>query len=372
MEARNVLSQRSRDLLAPLTFGLAIAAGLGACKAAPSVELQASEAPQTDVVVRAVRRLAQPNYVAVSGEVEGRSTVNVGFQVAGVVASVPHEEGDAVQAGEVLAELQALPYQLGFQAASATADLARDAFKRSKQLETERSIPPHDFVKVEVAVRQAEAQEGLARKQLADTRLLSPLSGVLARRGIQPGEAVGPGMPVFTVIDVDQVRVRVGVPEAEIGRLRTGQNATVSIPSLGGQTFEGKVRVVGIAADPVSRTYVVRIGVANPNRILKPGMIAEVRIQDGGRINALTLPGEAIVRDPAGSPFVFVYREGRVQARGVTVGSVIGREVEITSGLTGVEQIVIGGQHKLKSGAAVNARVVELTDTLKRVGERGS
>ena len=372
MEARSEVFKRSTNRLASLAFGLVVATSTVACGSSPSIELQASETAQEDVVVRAVRRLAQPTSVAVSGEIEGRSTVNVGFQVAGVVAKVPYEEGDVVVAGAVIAELQSQAYQFGYQAASAQADLARDALKRSKQLESERSIPPADFVKVEVAVRQAEAQEGLARKQLADTRLLSPLSGVVARRGIQPGEAVGPGMPVFTIIDVDQVRVRVGVPEAEIGRLRTGQGATVSIPSLGGQTFQGRVRVVGIAADPVSRTYVVRIAVPNPNRILKPGMIAEVRIQDGGRINALTLPGESIVRDPAGSPFVFVFREGRVQARGVTIGSVIGREVEITSGLTGDEQIVVGGQHKLKSGAAVNARVVELTDTLKRVGERGS
>jgi RND family efflux transporter MFP subunit len=367
MENLHELARRFRDPLSLLVSALVIASGGAACGASPSVELQASEVAQNDVVVRAVRRLAQPTSVAVSGEVEGRSTVNVGFQVAGVVASVPHDEGDAVEAGAVLAELHAQPYRLGYQAANATADLARDAFKRAQQMQTEKSIPPADFVKVEVAVRQAEAQEGIARKQLGDTRLVSPLSGVIARRGIQPGEQVGPGMPVFTVIDVDQIRVRVGVPEAEIGRIRVGQEASISIPSLGGQTFDGRVRVVGIAADPVSRTYTVRVAVPNPNRLLKPGMIAEVRIRDGGKMNALTLPGESIVRDPAGAPFVYVYKDGRVHSRTVSVGSVIGREVEITAGLAGDEQVVVGGQHKLKTGEAVNARVVQLTDSVKRV-----
>lgn len=372
MENPQDLARRFRDSLSPLAFGLVLVSAGAACGASPSVELQATELAQNDVVVRSVRRLAQPTSVAVSGEVEGRRTVNVGFQVAGVVASVPHDEGDAVEAGAVLAELDAAPYRLGFQAANATADLARDALKRAQQLQNEKSIPPADFVKVEVAVRQAEAQEGIARKQLADTRLLSPLGGVIARRGIQPGEQVGPGMPVFTVIDVDQIRVRVGVPEAEIGRMRTGQEASISIPSLGGQTFEGRVRVVGIAADPVSRTYTVRIAVPNPNRLLRPGMIAEVRIRDGGRTNALTLPGESIVRDPAGSPFVYVYKDGRVHARTVSIGSVIGREVEITAGLAGDEQIVVGGQHKLKTGEAVNARVVQLSDSLNRAAEPGT
>lgn len=353
----------------PALLALAIVAA--AC-GGPSGEAEAREATvrqqgDVDVVVRAVRRLARPTYVSVSGEVEGRRTVNVGFQVAGVVATVPVDEGDAVDAGGVLAELDQEPYRLGLQAAEATADLARDALKRSRQLETGNTIPPADFVKVEVGVRQAEAQEGLARKQLRDTRLVSPIDGIVARRGVQPGEQVGPGHPVFTIVQVNQVQVRVGVPEAEIGRIRTGQTATVSIPALAGESFEGRVRVVGIAADPVSRTYVVRLNVANPERVLRPGMIAEVRIQDGGRINALTLPGESIVRDAAGAPFVYVYdkSDGRVRTRSVTVGSVLGREVEITSGLTGTEQVVVGGQHRLRAGAVVNARVVALADSVR-------
>ena len=109
----------------------------------------------------------------------------------------------------------------------------------------------------------------------------------------------------------------------------------------------------------------VRVSVPNPNRLLRPGMIAEVRIDDGGEVNALTLPGEAIVRDPAGTPLVYVFDsgEGRVHARTVTIGSVFGREVEITSGLEGDEQVVIGGQHRLRTGSAVSARMVELSDS---------
>jgi membrane fusion protein (multidrug efflux system) len=368
MEPRSIAPTQPKCLLL-----LALAAplvGAGACSPAPAGEPEAGEAAQTEVVVRAVRRLARPTYVSVSGEVEGRSTVNVGFKVAGVVANVPIDEGDAVAAGAVLAELETDAYQLGLQAASATADLARDALTRARQLSQERSIPAADLFKAETSVRQAEAGEGIARKQLADTRLTSPLAGVIARRGVQPGEGVAAGMPVFTIIAVDPVQVRVGVPEAEIGRIRPSQQATISIPALGGQSFEGRVRVVGIAADPLSRTYAVRVSVPNPNRLLRPGMIAEVRIHDGGEVNALTLPGEAIVRDPAGSPLVYVFdaTEGRVHARTVTVGSVYGREVEITSGLEGNEQVVVGGQHRLRSGASVTARTVELSDSTSTGG----
>jgi membrane fusion protein (multidrug efflux system) len=368
MRARIGVPRRSSIVLTLLASGQILLLGY-ACTPAPAGEPEAGEASQ-DVLVRAVRRLARPTYVSVSGEVEGRSTVNVGFKVAGVVASVPVDEGDAVTAGAVLAELETDAYQLGLQAASATADLARDALTRARQLNQERSIPAAELVKAETSARQAEAGEGIARKNLADTRLVSPLAGVVARRGVQPGEGVGAGMPVFTIIAVDPVQVRVGVPEAEIGRIRQNQQATISIPALAGQSFDGRVRVVGVAADPLSRTYVVRVSVPNPNRLLRPGMIAEVRIHDGGEVNALTLPGEAIVRDPAGLPLVYVFdaAEGRVHARTVTVGSVYGREVEITSGLEGDEQVVVGGQHRLRTGVTVNARTVELTDSTSTGG----
>ncbi|MDB4889910.1 MAG: hypothetical protein JWL61_1765 [Gemmatimonadetes bacterium] len=318
-----------------------------------------------EVVVRRVQQVSRPSSIAVSGEIEGWRTVNVGFKVAGVVARVVAEEGDVVKAGDVIAELEADGYTLGLQMASAGADRARDAFARAKRMSEQGGIPPADFVQVETGVRQAIAQESLARKQVTDTRLIAPISGVVARRGIQPAEQVSAGMPVFTIIAVDPVEARVGVPESAIGRVRAGQAADVRIPSLNRASFSGRVRVVGVAADPVSRTYSVRIAVPNPNRVLRPGMIAEVSILGGNSTRTLTLPGEAILHDADGSALVYVFEatENRVRSRRVQVGSVFGKEVEITSGLAGNEMVVVGGQHRLRTGALVKARVVSGTTT---------
>ena len=325
-----------------------------------------------EVVVRRVQQVSRPSYIAVSGEMEGRRTVNVGFKVAGVVARVGPEEGDAVKAGEVIAELESDGYELGLQMASAVADRARDAYTRAKKMSDEGSLPPADFVAAETGVRQATAAEALARKQVNDTKLVAPISGRVVRRGIQPAEQVAAGMPVFTIIAVDPVEARVGVPESEIGRVRAGQAADVRIPSLGGASFSGRVRMVGVAADPVSRTYTVRVAVPNPNGILRPGMIAEVRINDGKAVRTLTLPGEAILRDSEGASLVYVFEptENRVRSRRVEVGSVFGKEVEITSGLAGNEMVVVGGQHRLRTGALVKARVVTgaLEPKTSRVG----
>jgi RND family efflux transporter MFP subunit len=241
--------------------------------------------------------------------------------------------------------------------AAAQAELAQDAHRRASQLNQQSSIPEADFVKAQVALRQANAQHELARTKVADTRLSSPIGGVVARRGIDPGEQAAPGIPMFTVVQINPALVRVGVPEAEIGGVRSGQTATVRLPALPGVSIEGRVEVVGVVADPVSRTYVVKIGVPNQNGVLRPGMIAEASIRDEARLSAMTIPGESVVPDHDGVPVIYVYdpQEQRVYSRQIRVGTVYGEEIEVVSGLTGDELVVVGGQHRVRDGSRVDA-----------------
>ena len=166
---------------------------------------------------------------------------------------------------------------------------------------------------------------------------------------------IAAGMPVASVMDLNPARVSVGVPEAEVGRVKQGATARIRIPSMGDRRFEGKVELVGYAAEPTSRTFTVRILVPNPDLTLRAGMVAEAEIDSVEQIQSLTLPGDAIVRDPQGATLVYGYFPdgSRVYARGVSVGGPLGREFEIVSGLTGDEQIVVAGQQKLKEGALV-------------------
>jgi len=95
---------------------------------------------------------------------------------------------------------------------------------------------------------------------------------------------------VISVLDLNPVKVRVAIPEAEIGKVREGARATVAIPSLDGRKFEGTVEVVGVASDPASRTYTAKIAVQNPQRLLRAGMVSEARIYSSSMVNAITVP----------------------------------------------------------------------------------
>lgn len=366
-------------------------------------------ARETPVSVRVERpqRLERPVLVAASGTVEAHETVDLAFQVAGRVARVGIEEGQPVRKGQILAELDATDYRFGLEGAESQAlvaratldkarntarpeeleqakaayDRAQDEYTRYRQLYERKSMAPVDFAKVEAAWRaarahyemaqngarkedraaasaavdQAQAQVGVNRKRVADTRLTAPVAGIIARRGVDPGEMVAAGMPVFTIVNMNPTRVRVGIPETDIGRVHLGQRAAITVPALGETVFGGKVDVVGVAADPNSRTFTVKIVVPNPGNALKAGMIAEAGIEGAGTINVLTVPGESIERDPQGATLVYVYYpdRGRVHSRRVEVGTVRGQRIEIRSGLAGDEQVVIAGRQKLREGAPV-------------------
>jgi membrane fusion protein (multidrug efflux system) len=320
-------------------------------------DARATPAP-TPVLVRTVARVERADYVALSGEAEALHSANVGFLVPGLVRSVAPHEGDAVESGQVLAELDPTDYQLNVDLAAAQVDRAEDEFARVKTMFAEKGVSPNDFNKADVAVRMARTQASMARKKLADTRITSPLSGVVARRGIEPGEQAGPGLPVFTVVQIDPMQIRVGVPESEIARFAIGQRAEFSVPALQGAMFAGTVRVVGIAADPASRTYTVKAEVPNASHRLRPGMIAEARFETKAKLAVLTIPAEAIVPDVDGVTRVFVYdpAEQRVHSRRVDVGTAYGSEVEVRSGLKPAETIVTGGQHRVHDGSLVTAR----------------
>jgi multidrug efflux pump subunit AcrA (membrane-fusion protein) len=367
----------------------------------------APDAAPIPIQVRAPAVVERPESVSASGSVDGSETADVAFLVGGRVSRVLVEEGQHVSKGQLLAEIEPTDYSNVFNAADAQKEAARalaekanaglrkqeleqarieferwqDEYKRMKFLVERKSLPPNDFQKIEAAhnasreryemavegtrkedraaaaaqARAAEAQASEEAKRLADTRLLAPITGNVAMRRMDPGQMVAAGMPVISIVNLNPAKVRVGVPEAEIGKVKQGAMAEVFMPSLAGRRFEGKVAIIGVASEPTSRTYTVKILVPNPGPVLLAGMVAEARIFGPDKVRTLTIPPEAVVPDPQGAPTVFVYSADRkrVYAHRVEVGQPVGNEVEIRSGLSGSEQVVVAGQQKVREGSLV-------------------
>jgi RND family efflux transporter MFP subunit len=278
-------------------------------------------------------------------------------------------EGDYVKRGQRIAAIDPLDYRLGVAAATAQLEQAKvglrqaeDEYERMKFLYDSKSLAPNDFEKFKAArdaarekVRQAAANDRLAQKHLSDATLVAPIDGYIDMRAIEPGETASPGKPVFRIARLDPVEINVGVPETDIHLVRIGQKAFITFPGLPDQSCQGTVRIINVAADPGTRTYMTRIRVPNPGHVIKIGMVAEAKIVGDRKISMMTVPGEAIVRDDQGATMVLVYypEQRCVYSKRVKVGALYGSEVEIKEGLSGDESIVIAGQDYLRDGMPV-------------------
>jgi len=333
---------------------------------------QETKSDAVPVIVGKVRKVRQPETISVSGTVSTpNAPARVGFLVSGKVVFAGPREGDFVNRGQKLAAIDPTDYQLDLAAARAQSEQADVAFKRTedehrrmKLLYDAKSLAPNDYLKFKAAqdsaARQydrAVAAEKLSWKRLTDATLNAPTSGFIAKRSVEPGDTATPGQSVFEIVQLDPVEVNVGVPETDVHLVKIGEKATLTLPALPGKAFAGTVRIVNVSADADTRTYMTRISVPNPEHDLRVGMVAEATIQGDRAVAMVTLPGDAIVRDPQGATQVFVYYpdQQRVYTRRVEIGAAVNQDVEIRSGLDGNELIVLAGQTKLRNGAVVSA-----------------
>jgi RND family efflux transporter MFP subunit len=343
---------------------------LSACSSDKKKE-QTTNTPLT-VQIGRVKHVQDREAITVSGTVASPDApANVSFLVSGKVIQAGPREGEYVKKGQLLATIDPTDYALPAQSAAAQLEQARimyersrDEYRRMKMLYDSNSLPPNDFQKFKAAYEsakqqldQAVANKQIVRKRLSDATLHSPINGFISKRSVEPGEMASPGRPVFEIVQLDPVEISVGVPETDVHLVRIGQRAEIKVPALPGESFKGTVRVINVSADPSTRTYMTRITVANPRHFLRVGMVAEANISGDRILNITTLPGEAVVRDQQGATVVFVYYpdQRRVYSKRVDVGTVHGKEIEIKSGLSGNESIVLAGQERLRDGVIVSA-----------------
>lgn len=296
-----------------------------------------------------------------SGTIEEESGTALSFAAMGTVQSVNVSEGQFVSKGQLIGVLDATSVRNAYEAAVATREQAVDARDRMKMLHDNGSLPDIKWVEAQTQVRQAEAQERIARKSLGDTRLYAPFSGYITRKNVEPGANVGPGVPVAQLVRIDRVKVKISVPEEEVGGMSVGQPLTVSVAALGGRTFTARISEKNVSADPLSRSYEVKAIMPNPSHQLLPGMIAEVAVSphpaggssptlEGG---SMLLPADAVELNADNRTFVWTVRDGKAHKTFISTGGNAGDKVSVSAGLQPGDKVIVKGQQKVSEGMTV-------------------
>ncbi|MFH1295874.1 MAG: efflux RND transporter periplasmic adaptor subunit [Bacteroidota bacterium] len=294
-----------------------------------------------------------PELLKYSGNIVPYKVIKFGFMVAGKIKEVPVVEGQYVNEGDLIAVMEPADYDFALDAARAQYEEAGKEYDRLKAMYNKGSLTQSDFDKITALKQEATANYDYKRKQVHDTRLYSPANGWLVVEGIEPGEIIPQGYPVFAIIQTRQVFVEASIPENEINRIKLGQRVNVRIPALPDTLFEGTVSRLSQVADPYSRSYPVKATLNNPGHLLKAGMIAFVEIPTGKTTAIIRIPANAIVTDATGHTFTYVVKEDHVTKRPVQTGRAAGNQVEILAGLTADEFVVTEGVTKLYEGAMI-------------------
>ena len=290
-----------------------------------------------------------------SGTVEEAAGTPLSFSVMGTVNAVSFRLGDRVEKGQLLASLDATSVRSSYDAAKAALVQAEDAYRRMEELHAKGSLPEIKWVEVQSKLQQARSMEEMARKNLKDCKLYAPFSGVIADKSVEVGQNVIPGMAVGKLLGVSRLKVKISMPESEIASVSLHQKAEIVVPALGSRRFSGMVSEKGIMADPFSRSYEVKIDVADAGGDLMPGMVTEVRLAgaDGG--TAVIVPARIVQLDEKNRSFVWIDNNGVAEKRVIFCGDFAGDGVVITSGLKVEDRIIVEGQQKVCNGTKIMA-----------------
>ncbi len=368
---------RNKAVVLTVLAALIIAGGVGAYaarskinssdgKAEPAVTLEFLAA---QVAQPALRRLSYD--LVVPGTVQAISQASVRSRLSAVIQKVNVREGDAVYAGQVLAQFdtaalsaQLAERQAGLASAKANLQQAQRTREANAQLVqrsfiTQNAFDTADaaFQAQEAAVAAAQAQVVQAQLQLDDALVRAPIGGRLARRFVQPGEKVGQDAQLFTLVNLTQLEVQAQAAVSDVARVRPGADADVQIEGLAGEHFRGRVDRINPSADPGSRSIDLYVSFANEREQVRTGMFASVRLRLSADRESTTLPLTAI-QSEAGLSVVWAIKDGRLVRRVVTLGrrDETAQLVEILGGVDAAEQVLSTRFDNLKDGGT--ARIV--------------
>lgn len=360
---------------------IALSVALLATGCSKENEVKTGNAPVAVVkgaTVESVNNVAIPALLDVVGSVRARTSAVVSTRIPGSISVLRVREGDRVKKGQLLVQLDAQENQATAAMATAGIDEARrgvdEALSRKKLADTtfdryQNLLKEQAISRQEFDVRQTEkevAAQGVARaesrlKQAQEgakastamsnyTRIIAPISGIIASKQADLGATVFPGQPLMTIEDDRSYQLELALPENIADKVKPGSPLQVTLDAVG-SSFAARIAEIVPTADPASRTFVAKIALTQKG--MKSGMFGRGSISLGTSVNSITVPKKAVIERGALAVVWAVDGQNIARMRIVKIGRQTGDRVEILAGLTDGDRIVVAGVEKVTEGAKV-------------------
>jgi len=392
-------------------FTILLAIGLTAITTASCGQKSEAAAKMPPVVegvrVERVSMSKVEDYYEATGTVRSKTTTVLSSKIMGTIISLRAREGDKVNAGQVVVEIDNRDANAQLQkadaglrqqqeglaeaeqatgaaksaqaAAEANRQLADSTYARYRALLDRRSVSPQEFDEVKskqemaqaearraadnlkmlaarrqqalAQIDQAKAEVATARVLVSYARIASPISGVVVAKHTEVGSTAAPGAPLLTIEDNSRYRLEVAVEESQLGKIGRGQRARVRIDALGADDLEGGVSEITPAADPMSRSYTVKIDLP-ARQYSRSGLYGVARFASGQR-QAILIPQKAVAQRGQLAGVFAVDDAGVARLRLIKTGKIYGESVEALSGLSDGERIVVDGIANVRDGVKI-------------------
>lgn len=353
-----------RMIIMLLAVGLVLGAvfGFQAIKARIIAHVMASFAnpPQTVSTVTAGYQEWQPSIRAV-GTLRAVQGADLALQLPGIVSEIDFESGQDVTKGQVLLRLRSEDDAAKLHALEATAELSRINYERDQKLPPGRVISQATLDSDATKLASDAAQVAQQRAIVDQKVLRAPFSGRLGIRAVDLGEYLAAGTTVVSLQSLDPIYVDFHLPQQDLARIKVGQAVDAAVDTWPGRRYVGKISAISPEVDTGSRNVTVRAELANPDRVLLPGMFATLEIESGAPERRITLPQTAIAYNSYGDTIFTVVKEadgpgkeGLVARQSfVTLGAARGDQVAVLTGVKEGDVVVSTGQMKLRNGSPV-------------------
>jgi len=310
-----------------------------------------------------------------TGIVEPLKKINITPDIGGKIDKIYVEEGDRVSQGQLLAELDTRAIKLQLKQADAAVAVAEANYKdaqrnmdRMERLRIEDAVSEQQYEKIKLAyeaaeaqLKQAQAAQNLAKYNLDVAMMRAPFSGIIASQNAEEGDVINPMMGgfsptsgVLTLMDFTKVKIEIEASANEIARIKKDQNTILKVSAYPNKEFTGRVVLVNLTADPVSKKFKVEIQADNPDLLLRPNTFGEVILEVSSSEEALVIPQKAVIENQ----YVFIAANETASKQEITLGMQNTEMVEVLKGLNEGDMVVVEGNYGLQDGAKIEVTEV--------------
>ncbi|UCE41913.1 MAG: efflux RND transporter periplasmic adaptor subunit [Candidatus Aminicenantes bacterium] len=339
-------------------------------------EVEEASLAAAPVKVFKVKRQKISEKLFYTGQIEAWNTINITPDVGGKIAKIYVEEGDRVQKDQLLAELDTRAISLQLEQAKAGFAVAESSFRdakrnmeRMERLKSENAVSEQQYEQLKLAyeaadaqLQQARATLNLANHNLDVSIMKAPFTGIIASKNAEVGDVINPLMGgfspssgVLTLMDFSRVKIEIQASSQDIVRIKKGMTALMRVDAFPDRIFRGRVSIVNLTADQMTRKFSVQITVNNPDLSLRPNTFGEVTLEISTHEDALIIPQIAVLENK----YVFVAQDDNTVAqKEVSIGLQNTDMVEVISGIEEEDLVVVEGNYGLEEGSKIEIKEV--------------